>query len=67
LLALNLAKAALNDQRPDEDDLSFSIASFKRLALNQHLLDVFIEMFECNCSTGLTRVATCREDGRLLL
>ena len=46
LLALNLAKAALQDQHPEGEDLSFSIASFKRLALNQHLLDVFIEMFE---------------------
>ena len=46
LLALNLAKAALQVHHPDGEDLSFSIASFKRLALNQHLLDVFIEMFE---------------------
>ena len=46
LLALNLAKAALQDQQPEGDDLSFSIASFKRLALNQHLLDLFTEMFE---------------------
>ena len=46
LLALNLAKVALQDQHPEGEDLSFSIASFKRLALNQHLLDVFIEMFE---------------------
>ena len=46
LLALNLAKAALTDQHCEGDDLSFSIASFKRLALNQHLLDVFIDMFE---------------------
>ena len=46
LLALNLAKAALTDPHSETDDLSFSIASFKRLALNQHLLDVFIDMFE---------------------
>lgn len=46
LLALNLAKAALKDQQQEAEDLSFSIASFKRLALNQHLLDIFIEMFE---------------------
>ena len=46
LLALNLAKVALTDQHCEGDDLSFSIASFKRLALNQHLLDVFIDMFE---------------------
>jgi len=36
LMALNLAKVAL----------SFSLASFKRLALNQHLLDLFIDLFE---------------------
>lgn len=46
LLALNLAKAALKDPHPERKELSFSIASFKRLALNQHLLDIFIEMFE---------------------
>ena len=46
LLALNLAKAAFKDQHPEGEELNFSIASFKRLALNQHLLDVFIEMFE---------------------
>lgn len=40
LMALNLAKAALQQSQPTTDPLSFSIASLKRLALNVHLLDV---------------------------
>lgn len=46
LMALNLAKAALQQSQPTTDSLSFSIASFKRLALNGHLLDLFIDWFE---------------------
>ena len=46
LMALNLAKVALQQQQPTADSLSFSIASFKRLALNEHLLDLFISMFD---------------------
>jgi hypothetical protein len=40
LMALNLAKVALQDTPRDDDSLSFSLASFRRLALNQHLLDL---------------------------
>lgn len=46
LMALNLAKAALQPPQPVTDPLSFSIASYKRLALNEHLLDLFISMFD---------------------
>lgn len=46
LMALNLAKVALQETQADPASLSFSIASFKRLALNQHLLDLFIDLFE---------------------
>lgn len=45
-MALNLAKAALRLDQPGDNALSFSIASFKRLALNEHLLDLFIDLFE---------------------
>ncbi len=45
-MALNLAKTALQQQRPTHEPLSFSIASYKRLALNEPLLDLFISMFE---------------------
>ena len=44
--ALNLAKAALQQQQPTTEPLRFSIASYKRLALNEHLLDLFISMFD---------------------
>jgi hypothetical protein len=46
LMALNLAKAALQDNRSKDDTLHFSLASFKRLALNRYLLDLFIDLFE---------------------
>ncbi|MGP1388032.1 MAG: transposase, partial [Thainema sp.] len=46
LMALNLAKVALQNNQKDNDSLSFSLASFKRLALNQHLLDRFIDQFD---------------------
>ncbi|NJK37707.1 MAG: IS4 family transposase, partial [Oscillatoriales cyanobacterium RM2_1_1] len=46
LFALNLAKLALAPEQPCDSSLHFSIASFKRLALNQHLLELFISMFE---------------------
>lgn len=46
LMALNLAKVVLQDNQTEHDSLSFSLASFKRLALNQHLLDLFIDLFE---------------------
>ncbi|MBO1346510.1 MAG: transposase [Hormoscilla sp. GUM202] len=45
LTALNLAKAALQQQQTTEP-LSFSIASYKRLALNEHLLELFISLFD---------------------
>ncbi|MBO1348614.1 MAG: transposase [Hormoscilla sp. GUM202] len=46
LTALNLAKTALQQSQPATDQLSFSIASYKRLALNEHLLNLFISMFD---------------------
>ena len=46
LTALNLAKVALQQQQPTTDPLSFSIASYKRPALNEHLLELFISMFD---------------------
>ncbi len=46
LMALNLAKAAWQTHQAPTEPLHFSIASFKRLALNEHLLDLFIEQFE---------------------
>ena len=46
LMALNLAKATLQETQTEPESLSFSVASFKRLALNQHLLDLFIDLFE---------------------
>ena len=52
LMALSLAKAArLSTQAKTEAEAeaeppSFSIASFKRQALNQHLLDLFTTMFD---------------------
>lgn len=45
LTALNLAKAALQEEK-EPDALNFSLASFKRRALNEHLLDLFIQQFE---------------------
>jgi hypothetical protein len=42
--ALNLAKADLLQQPSSEGPASFSIASYKRLALNEHLLERFISM-----------------------
>jgi hypothetical protein len=45
LTALNLAKADLRQSQSSEGPLSFSIASYKRLALNDHLLERFISMF----------------------
>jgi hypothetical protein len=44
LTALNLAKADLIQQHSSEVPASFSIASYKRLALNEHLLERFISM-----------------------
>jgi hypothetical protein len=49
LMALNLAKAALKSEQAQAESvepLSFSMASFKRQALNQHLLDLFTSMFD---------------------
>ncbi len=47
LTALNVAKVALRStQREHDEPLSFSIASLKRKALNQHLLDLFISNFD---------------------
>jgi Transposase DDE domain len=53
LTALNLAKVTLRKELtlPDEpapDVVSFSIASFKRRALNEHLFELFIEQFGLN-------------------
>ena len=50
LTALNLARATLRQELTVEGEsmpevVSFSIASFKRKALNEHLLDLFIAMF----------------------
>ena len=45
LMALNLAKAALQNSQDDAQPLSFSMASLKRSALNEHLLDLFIDLF----------------------
>lgn len=48
LMALNLAKAALQSSQAEAETaepLSFSIASFKRQVLNAHLLDLFTSMF----------------------
>jgi hypothetical protein len=49
LMALSLAKAALLSTPsavPSTEPVSFSIASFKRQALNEHLLDLFTAMFD---------------------
>ena len=46
LLALNLAKAAWRRDCQKAEPSRFSIASFKRWALNEHLLELFIDMFE---------------------
>lgn len=46
LMALNLAKATLQSTHTDAEPLSFSIASLKRLALNEHLFDLFIDMLD---------------------
>jgi hypothetical protein len=51
LTALNLAKATLRKEAttpdvPTPDVVSFSIASLKRRALNEHLLALFIDMFD---------------------
>ena len=50
LTALNLAKVAIRQELSVEGEstpevVSVSIASFKRKALNEHLLDLFIAMF----------------------
>ena len=46
LLALNLAKATLRNGCAKTEPSRCSIASLKRLALNEHLLERFISMFE---------------------
>lgn len=46
LTALNLAKAALLQHQTTAKTASFSIASYKRTALNAHLLGLFISMFD---------------------
>jgi Transposase DDE domain len=45
LTALNLAKADLLNQHSSPEPISFSIASYKRFILNDHLLERFIAMF----------------------
>lgn len=46
LMALNLAKVTWQETQAEAEPLSFSIASLKRRALNEHLLDLFIDLFE---------------------
>ncbi|NJK52688.1 MAG: transposase [Leptolyngbyaceae cyanobacterium SU_3_3] len=47
LTALNLAKAAIIRDNPNAcEPISFSMASFKRFALNEHLLELFIALFD---------------------
>lgn len=55
LFALNLAKATLRHNHPQSQALSFSIASFKRVALNQHLLHLFIHAFGLESSLMLSQ------------
>jgi hypothetical protein len=45
-LTLNLAKADLLQQHTAQETASFSIASYKRRALNEHLLERFISKFD---------------------
>jgi hypothetical protein len=45
LTALNLAKADLLQRHASQEPASFSIASYKRRALNEHLLERFISKF----------------------
>jgi Transposase DDE domain len=45
LTALNCAKADLLQTNTSEEPASFSIASYKRRALNEHLLERFISIF----------------------
>lgn len=44
-MALNLAKVSLGLEQSDSESLHFSLASFQRRALNEHLLHLFIELF----------------------
>ena len=60
LLALNLAKATLQETYREREPLSFSIASLKRLALNEHLVDLFIALFELE-STSIKSHANYRK------
>ncbi|MBM0744650.1 transposase [Phormidium sp. CLA17] len=46
LTALNLAKVEASQQHSGQERVPFSMASAKRRALNQHLLDRFIETFD---------------------
>ena len=46
LTALNLAKVEANQQQSGQERVPFSMASAKRRALNQHLLDRFIETLD---------------------
>lgn len=51
LTALNLAKVSLRNElslpdQPPPDVVSFSIASLKRRALNEHLFELFIALFD---------------------
>jgi hypothetical protein len=48
LTALNLAKADLLQQHASQEAAIFSIASYKRRALNEHLLERFIAKFVLN-------------------
>ena len=50
LTALNLAKAALRPDHLREQPISFSLASLKRRALNEHLLERFISNFHLDPS-----------------
>jgi hypothetical protein len=47
LTALNLAKAAIIRDNPNAwEPISFSMMSFKCFALNEHLLELFIALFD---------------------
>jgi hypothetical protein len=48
LTALNLAKFEAQQQHQGDQPFVFSMASYKRLALNDHLLDLFISNLDLN-------------------
>ncbi len=46
LAALNIAQLAATNSHTDPNPFVFSMATYKRLALNEHLLDTFISMLD---------------------